>query len=207
MNEEQPPKTSRLRKTPIWHEDYDFSALALTADTLIDDLPHDYNSIIGRHDEKLWLKAIYEELQSLNKNNTWELVQLPAGRKPIDSKWVFKIKRDNKGSILKYKTRLVARGFLQKYGVDFSDTYAPVAKLKTVRAILALINEKSLCAHQMDVKTAFLNGYLNEEINMVLPNGFKNNKDTQMVCKLNKSIYGLKQASAGMKDFIHILPN
>jgi len=97
----------------------------------------------------------------------------------------------------------VARGFLQKYGVDFSDTYAPVAKLTTVRAILALINEKSSCAHQMDVKTAFLNGYLNEEIYMVLPNGFKNNKDTQMVCKLNKSIYGLKQAGKCWNEIFH----
>jgi len=72
-------------------EKNDFSALALNADALIDDIPYDYNSIIGRHDEKLWLSAIDEELQSLNKNNTWNLVQLPAGRKPIDSKWVFKI--------------------------------------------------------------------------------------------------------------------
>lgn len=97
----------------------------------------------------------------------------------------------------------MARGFLQKYGVDFSDIYAPVAKLTTVRAILALINENSLCAHQMDVKTVFLNGYLKDEIYMVLPDGFKNNKDTKMVCKLNKSLYGLKQASKCWNERFH----
>ena len=123
------------------------------------------------------------EFESLTKNKTWELVALSRGRKAISNKWVFKVKETAEGLIESYKARLVAKGFLQKYGVDFEETFAPVAKFTSIRMILSFAAQYNLVLHQMDVKTAFLNGLLNEEIYMKQPKGLVDSSRPNHVCK------------------------
>ena len=146
-------------------------------------------------DASKWEAAMEEEYNSLHANGTWELTPLPPSRKAVGSKWVFKTKRDATGEIVRHKARLVARGFSQVHGVDFNETFAPVAKFTTIRCIVALGASLDLEMHQMDVKTAFLNGNLEEEIYMEQPKGFVQRGHEHLVCKLTKSLYGLKQAS------------
>jgi len=124
-------------------------------------------------------------------------VDLPIGRKPVDCKWVFRLKFGPDGTVEKRKARLVAKGFTQRYGFDFSETYAPVVKMSTVRSMLAIANQFDYAVHQMDVTSAFLNGTLKEEIYMRQPKGFE---EGDKVCRLNKSIYGLKQASKAWNE-------
>ena len=122
------------------------------------------------------------------------MYDLPKGCKTISSKWIFKKKLRPDGTIDKYKARLVIRGFNQKKGVDYFDTYSPVTKIATIRTLIVLVSIHSLVVHQMDVKTAFLNGDLEEEIYMTQPEGFVVPGQEDKVCKLRKSLYGLKQA-------------
>ncbi|KAL0402265.1 UNVERIFIED_CONTAM: Retrovirus-related Pol polyprotein from transposon RE1 [Sesamum latifolium] len=135
-----------------------------------------------------------EELAALERNQTWELVPKPNDVKPISCKWVYKIKRRTDGSIERHKARLVARGFSQQYGLDYDETFSPVAKLTTVRVLLALAASKNWNLWQMDVKNAFLHGELDREIYMNQPTGFLNLDHPEYVCKLRKALYGLKQA-------------
>ncbi len=122
------------------------------------------------------------------------MVPLPAGRKPVSCKWVFKIKQGANGEVECYKARLVARGFTQTYGVDYNETFAPVAKFTSIRCILVLAALEDMEIHQMDVKTTFLNGKLKKEIYMEQPQGFVHQGGEHFVCKLQKSLYGLKQS-------------
>ena len=117
------------------------------------------------------------------------------GYKKVGCKWVFKTKRDSKGNIERYKARLVAKGFTQKGGIDYRETFSPVSKKDSLRIIMALVAHYDLELHQMDVKTAFLNGSLEEDIYMDQPEGFSIKGKEHLACKLKKSIYGLKQAS------------
>nr|KYP66622.1 Copia protein [Cajanus cajan] len=135
-----------------------------------------------------------EELASIERNETWEPAWLPKGKKPIDLKWVFRIKKNPDGTIAKYKARLVARGFLQKEGVDYDEVFAPVARLETVRIITAVASFNSWPMYQLDVKSAFLNGFLEEEVYVTPPPGFSTSEDGRKVYKLKKALYGLKQA-------------
>jgi len=145
---------------------------------------------------KEWEKAIMDEYNSIMRNNTWRLVPRPANRQVVSCKWVFKHKKDQFGRITRLKARLVARGFSQIYGVDYLDTYAPVAKLASIRILFAIAASLDLEIHQMDVVTAFLANALHEEIYMEQPEGFiDDGQDLDMVCELGKSLYGLKQSA------------
>ncbi|KAE8705435.1 hypothetical protein F3Y22_tig00110429pilonHSYRG01243 [Hibiscus syriacus] len=141
-----------------------------------------------------WMTAMKEEIDALQQNQTWDIVPKIKDVKPISCKWVYKIKRRPDGSIERYKARLVARGFSQQYGLDYDETFSPVAKLTTVRVLLALAANKDWNLWQMDVKNAFLHGELDREIYMTQPMGFQSQDHPEYVCKLRKALYGLKQA-------------
>ena len=134
------------------------------------------------------------EMEALEKNKTWELVKLPAGKKPVGCKWVYTVKYRADGSIERYKARLVAKGYTQTYGIDYLETFAPVAKMNTVRILLSLAANYGWDLQQFDVKNAFLHGELEEEIYMEVPPGYGNNLAAHTVCKLKKVLYGLKQS-------------
>ena len=141
-----------------------------------------------------WRRAMIEEVNSIEENNTWELTDLPAGHQAIGVKWVFRVKKDSAGEIVKYKARLVAKGFVQKPGIDFDEVFAPVARLESVRLLLALATHGGWPIHHMDVKSAFLNGELKEEVYVEQPPGFVVDDHRRKVLKLHKALYGLHQA-------------
>ena len=143
---------------------------------------------------KEWREAANSEYSALMENNTWELVELPKGRRAIGCKWVFRVKYDGKGEVERFKGRLVAQGFSQKYGIDYEETFSPVARFSSIRTILAYAAQNNMLVHQMDVITAFLNGDLKEDIYMKQPPGYIKAGKENLVCKLKKSLYGLKQS-------------
>ncbi len=127
-------------------------------------------------------------LQALDKTHTWDLVDLPPGKSLIGCKWVYKIKTHSDGSVERYKARLVAKGFTQEYGIDYEETFAPVAHLTSVRSLLAVAAVRKWGLYQMDVKNAFLNGDLTEEVYMQPPPGYAH--PSHKVCKLHRALYG-----------------
>ena len=156
--------------------------------------PQTYKEAVASPEAPLWKEAINSEVESILQNHTWELVDLPPGNKLIGYKWIFKRKFKTDGSIDKYKARLVAKGYRQNEGLDYFDTYSPVSRITSIRMLIAIASLYSMEIHQMDVKTAFLNGELDEEIYMEQPEGFVVEGKETKVCKLVKSLYGLKQA-------------
>lgn len=144
-------------------------------------------------DEK-WKATMDQEIDAIRRNETWELVQLPESRKTLGVKWVYRTKLKQNGEVEKYKARLVVKGYKQKYGVDYEEIFAPVTRLETVRLLLALAAQNDWKVHQMDVKSAFLNGYLEEEIYVEQPPGYVKIGEENKVCRLKKTLYGLKQA-------------
>jgi hypothetical protein len=141
-----------------------------------------------------WIEAMQEELRMIEKNDTWVLMDKPLHKKAIGVKWVYRTKQNADGSINKYKARLVVKGYAQVFGVDFSETFAPVARLDTIRLLLAVAAQKNWKVYQLDVKSAFLNGYLQEEIYIEQPRGFEVRGQEEKVYLLKKALYGLKQA-------------
>lgn len=141
-----------------------------------------------------WKAAVDEEVRALEKNGTWEITDLPRGKKPVGCKWIFTVKYKTDGNVDRYKARLVAKGFTQSYGIDYQETFAPVAKLNTVRVLLSLAANLDWSLHQLDVKNAFLNGDLEEEVYMDIPAGLETTSNFNKVCRLRKSLYGLKQS-------------
>jgi Reverse transcriptase (RNA-dependent DNA polymerase) len=150
-----------------------------------------------------WMKAMKEKMESMRSNNVWELVDLPEGRKTIGNKWVLKIKRLADGSIDRYKARLVSKGYTQQEGIDYEETFSHVVRFTSIRLILAIVAGLDLELHQMDVKTTFLNDNLEEEIYMEQPASFVVERQEHKVCKLLRSIYGLKQSSRQWYIWFH----
>ena len=141
-----------------------------------------------------WIEAMQEELNQFQRNNVWNLVPRPKEKSIVGTKWVFKNKLDENGKIVRNKARLVAKGYSQEEGIDFDETYAPVARLEAIRLMLAYACYKNFKVFQMDVKSAFLNGYIKEEVFVEQPPGFEDPFKADHVFKLNKALYGLKQA-------------
>ena len=154
----------------------------------VEDAPKTYKEAITSRNSAFWKEAIDDEMNSLISNGTWELSDLPPGSKAIGCRWVFRIKYHTDGSIQTFKARLVIQDFSQRQGVDYLDTYAPVARITSIRVLFALASIYNLPIHQMDVKTAFLNGDLDEEVYMKQPEGFVLPGHENKVCKLNKSL-------------------
>lgn len=155
--------------------------------------PSSFSEAISSLNSENWRSAMNEEFQSLLGNKTWQLVDLPTDRRAINSKWVFKIKTDTNGKILRYKARLVAKGCSQRAGIDYEETFSPVVRYSSIRLMMALAARYDLDIEQMDAITAFLQGDVNETIYMNQPEGFDDGSGR--VCQLKKAIYGLKQAS------------
>ena len=147
-----------------------------------------------------WKKAVQEEINALEKNETWTITELPAGKRTVGCKWIFTVKYKADGSVERLKARLVAKGFTQSYGIDYQETFAPVAKLNTIRILLSVAVNLDWCLHQLDIKNAFLNGDLEEEVFMEVPPGLDLNLAGGKVCKLKKSLYGLKQSPRAWFD-------
>jgi hypothetical protein len=141
-----------------------------------------------------WRKAMMEEMDSIEESGTWSLVDLPPGRKPIGVKWVFKMKRDEHGTMSKHKAHLVVKGYAQRHGIDYDEVFAPVARLDSVRLLIVLVAHEGWEVHHMDIKSAFLNGDLQEEVYVEQPTGFIVAGKEHKVLKLKKALYGLHQA-------------
>lgn len=140
-----------------------------------------------------WRKAADEEYQSLIKSQTWILTKLPPGCQAITNKWIFKRKYASDGQVSRYKARLIVRGFSQRYGQDYDETFAPIAKFPTLRMLLALAAHSDLILQQMDVKATYLNNEITKDIFMVQPKGYITKGAEDLVCKLTKGLYGLTQ--------------
>ncbi|KAJ4788299.1 polyprotein [Rhynchospora pubera] len=144
--------------------------------------------------EKKWQQAMNEEMNAIVKNETWELATLPKDHKPIGVKWVYKKKLNAQGEVERYKARLVAKGYKQKAGIDYEEVFAPVARMETIRLLISLAAQNKWNIYQMDVKSAFLNGVLEEEVYIEQPPGYIKEGQEEKVLKLKKALYGLKQA-------------
>lgn len=157
--------------------------------------PTTYKEAVTSENRIDWRKAMQEEIQALQDNETWELTELPENKKALQCKWLYKIKENPDGTVERYKARLVAKGFSQKEGVDYNETFSPVARMTTIRTVLSVASVKQMCLSQFDISTAFLYGKLdiNDEIYISQPEGFDDKSGR--VCKLKKSLYGLKQAA------------
>ena len=154
--------------------------------------PQTIEEALQSEDAEMWQQAMDEEMTSLLANGTWTLETLPRGVSAIPVKWVFKVKTDAKGKVERHKARLVAKGFKQREGIDFDEVFAPVSKYATLRALLSKVAAEDLEMHQIDIKTAFLNGELEEEVYVLQAPGYEDG--TGMVCHLHKALYGLRQA-------------
>ncbi|KAH9705857.1 hypothetical protein KPL70_012031 [Citrus sinensis] len=187
-------RSTRERRPPAWHSEYITEINVAYCLLTEDGEPSTFHEALNSSDVALWMTAMQEEIETLHKNKTWELVPLPHGRKAIGNKWVYKIKRDGNDQVERYRARLVVKGYAQKEGIDFNEIFSPMVRLTTVRIVLAMCATFDLHLEQLDVKTVFLHGELEEEIYMLQPEGFAETGKENLVCKLNKSLYGLKQA-------------
>ena len=180
---------------------YEYVAYSCTVSTQ-HAVPSTYTQAITSEESNEWKTAMNDEMQSLKENNTWTLTTLPAGRKAIACKWVYDYKYDSRGKIIRHKARLVAKGFSQRYGVDYHETFSPVMRYKSMRLLLSLVANRDMELKQMDVCTAFLYAPIEEEVYMQQPEGYEEGSP-QLVCKLNKTIYGTKQANREWNKMIN----
>ena len=187
VTQDVPRRSVRNRRPPDRYGDW-------ACITKLEDDPLNFQDAINSASSTKWKEAMQEEIKSMATNDVWNLTELPEGREVIKSKWLFKKKLDAEGNVSKYKARLVARGFDQRYGIDYDETFSPVARFESIRMIMALSVQLDLHLHHMDVASAFLNGELKEDVYMTQPEGYIVKGNESLVCKLNRSIYGLKQA-------------
>ena len=154
--------------------------------------------------QKEWIGAMSSEMDSLHDNDVWDLVvELPKGQKVVGRKWVFKLKINEDGSVERCKARLVAQGYSQEKGLNYDETFSPVVRSESIRSVIALASKNDLKMHQLDVTTAFLNGELEEEVYVKQPEGFVVEGQEHLVCKLKRSLYGLKQSPRCWKQTLH----
>jgi hypothetical protein len=168
-----------------------FSSYVVLMSKIIDLEPSTYEEAAK---QQVWKDAMMEEYQSIMKNDVWEVVPRPEGKSMVTSKWIYKIKHAADGNIEKYKARFVARGFSQKEGEDYDETFSLVARYTSIRSTISIASVMGWKLHQMDVKTAFLNGVIEEEVYIEKPQGFVIHGKESHVCKLKKALYELKQA-------------
>lgn len=192
LNNEEPDlpvlRPSRNVRIPAKYHEYQL----YFAET---EVPQTYTEALASPEASRWKAAMDEELQALDKNSTWDLVPHPKNSKVLQTKWVYKIKRDTDGEVSRYKARLCVKGCAQKAGSDYNEIFAPTTRYDSIRVLLAIAAQNCYELMQFDVKTAFLYGELDEKVFMYVPEGLKPPESTSdLVCKLNKSLYGLKQA-------------
>lgn len=192
MREVQELGDRRQHRPPRRFAEEECYATTLTAD--IDEPSHINEALNGEYAVQ-WKHATDAEYESLMKNGTWDLVPLPKDKNIVGSRWVFKVKRNADGSIDRFKARMVAQGYSQSEGIDYEEVFSPVVKYTSLRTLLALANTNNWEVHQMDVRTAFLQGSLDTDIYMRQPDGYVSKEKPDHVCKLKKSLYGLKQAA------------
>ncbi|KAL8119964.1 hypothetical protein AgCh_017189 [Apium graveolens] len=197
---EQPSVEQPIRRSGrVSHQPERYYVLVIENDNELsitdDDDPVTYNEAMSSVDSEKWRSAMKSEMESMYTNQIWTLVEAFEGVKPIGCKWVYKRKIGADGHVETYKARLVAKGFKQRQGIDFDETFSPVALLKSIRILLAIAAYYDYEIWQMDVKTAFLNGELEEEVYMTQPQGFLSKGNEHLVCKLLRTIYGLRQTS------------
>lgn len=183
----EPRRSTRVRK-PVVRDGF---ISYFSRDCSSDD-PSSREEAIKSHNGEKWVDAMKEELASFEANETWSLVDLPVGRKPIKTMWVFKTKRAEDGTVVRHKARLVAKGCSQIEGIDYGETFSPVVRYGSIRILIALAAQRGLDIDQMDAVSAYLQGTLNEDIYTRQPEGFDDG--TGRVCKLHKAMYGLKQS-------------
>ncbi|KAL0288690.1 UNVERIFIED_CONTAM: Retrovirus-related Pol polyprotein from transposon RE2 [Sesamum radiatum] len=168
----------------------------------LDNDPKAYGEAMSDINSDKWLEAMKSEMDSMGTNQVWTLVDPPKGVRPVGCKWVYKRKLGADGEVTAFKARLVAKGYTQRPGVDFEKTYSPVAMAKSIRILLAIAAWYDYEIWQMDVKTAFLNGFVEEEIFMDQPEGFTTVGEEQKICRLQRSIYGLKKISGSSVAYL-----
>ncbi|KFM75106.1 Retrovirus-related Pol polyprotein from transposon TNT 1-94, partial [Stegodyphus mimosarum] len=163
-------------------------------------IPENFKDLdkLNSEEKEKWLLAVDEEINSLSRHKTWELVEHPVGKKPIGCRWIFNLKENEDGTVIRYKARLVAKGYSQKFGTDYDHTFAPVVRHTTIRTFLAVAAYGKMHVRYVDVTTAFLRGNLKEEIFMEQPEGTIQSGQEEKVCKLKKALYGLKQAARAL---------
>ncbi|KZV47100.1 retrovirus-related Pol polyprotein from transposon TNT 1-94, partial [Dorcoceras hygrometricum] len=187
----------RIRRRPAWMEDYEVQGFEHNDDPLVhfalfsDCDPVTFEDAMQ---ETKWRNAMDAEIAAIEKNNTWTLTELPQGQKTIGVKWIYKTKMKENGEVDKFKARLVAKGYKQEYGVDYKEVFAPVARHDTIRLVIALAAQYSWPIFQLDVKSAFLHGDLEEQVYIDQPPGYIKIGNEHKVYKLKKALYGLKQA-------------
>ena len=191
LNTPEPHRSGRIPRQP---DRYLGVSSTTDSDDMVEDLTS-YDEAVTDIDADMWRQAMKSELDSIYSNHVRELVDAPEGIKPIGCKWIYKKKRGMDGKVETFKARLVAKGYTQKEGIDYEKTFSLVAMLKSIRILLAIACHYDYEIWQMDVKTTFLNGSLDECIYMMQPERFFASGQENMVCKLKKSIYGLKKAS------------
>ena len=194
--EPQPQRPDRRRGPPVRFgiDEYAETAAAVHYACTAYQEPMSMKEAMSSDQAKQWEEAADAEYKSLMENDTWELVKLPPGRKTVGCKWVFKVKQGPDGEVERFKSRLVAKGYSQRYGLDYDETFSPVVRFSSIRTLLAFAVQNGMFIHQMDVITAFLNGKLDEDIYMNQPEGYIIPGKENFVCYLKRSIYGLKQS-------------